>query len=293
MLIFDYLSSHNYLFLFFALVLGLMIGSFLNVVIYRLPIMLERSWKAECAILLEQSSDELGAQKESFNLVIPNSHCPNCQRPIRAWENIPIISYLFLKGQCAGCQAKIPLRYPAVELFTGLLSLFVAYHFGVSWLTLLALVLTWALIALSVIDIDHQLLPDNMTLSLLWLGLIVNTFGLLAPLTDALWGAVFGYLSLWFVYWCFKLLTGKEGMGYGDFKLLAALGAWLGWQALPLIIILSSFVGAVLGVTMLIFQGKDRNTTIPFGPYLAIAGWVALIWSHELISWYLGFAGIN
>ncbi len=269
-----------------ATVLGLVVGSFLNVVIYRLPKMMEADWKDQCCELLEQEAPE----RKRFNLVTPDSTCPHCGHAIRAWENIPVISYVFLRGKCSACGGHIALRYPLIELTSGLLSLFVVYHFGFGVEGLLALVLTWSLLALAVIDFDTQLLPDSITLPLLWLGLIVNHLGGFVPLEDALWGAVAGYLSLWSIYWLFKLITGKEGMGYGDFKLLAALGAWLGWQMLPLVVLLSSFVGAFIGIGLILTLGRDRNIPIPFGPYLAIAGWLAFIWGDTLINQYLQFA---
>ncbi|MDQ2077729.1 A24 family peptidase [Marinimicrobium sp. ABcell2] len=271
-----------------AAILGLLVGSFLNVVIYRVPKMLEREWHEQCCELLEQEP-KTGSDKP-FNLVVPNSTCPHCGHGIKPWENIPIVSYLFLKGRCSACGASISARYPIIELVTGVLSFFVIYHFGANLTGLSVLVFTWALIALTMIDIDTQLLPDNITLPLLWLGLIVNSFGVFTSLTDALWGAVAGYLSLWSIYWLFKLLTGKEGMGFGDFKLLAALGAWMGWQMLPLIVLMSSFVGAAIGIGMILIRGRDRNIPIPFGPYLAIAGWLSLLWGDMLITQYLQFA---
>jgi leader peptidase (prepilin peptidase)/N-methyltransferase len=295
MSIIDYFTQHNAIFLIFCTVNGLIVGSFLNVVIYRLPVMLERSWKAECSAILElkPTIDPPSSTEPKFNLIVPNSHCPKCQRPVRAWENIPVISYLLLRGKCAGCATPIAKRYPAIELLSGLLSLVVAWQLGPSWITGMALLLTWCLIALTFIDIDHQLLPDNITLPLLWLGLAINSFAGFVPLADAVWGAIAGYLILWLVYWGFKLLTGKEGMGYGDFKLLAALGAWLGWQSLPVIIILSSFVGALIGIALICIQGRDKSIPIPFGPYLAIAGWICLLWGQDLLSLYLSAAGLQ
>jgi len=272
--------------LFSATVLGLLVGSFLNVVIYRLPRMLEADWKVQCCELLEQAAPET----KPFNLATPNSTCPHCGHQIRPWENIPLISYAFLRGRCSACKAAISVRYPIIELVTGVLSLFVVYQFGATGTGLAALVFTWALIALTMIDIDTQLLPDVITLPLLWLGLIVNQLGGFASLEDALWGAVAGYLSLWSIYWGFKLLTGKEGMGFGDFKLLAALGAWLGWQLLPIVVLLSSLVGAVIGIGMILVLGRDKNIPMPFGPYLAIAGWIAFIWGDTLLQSYLQFA---
>jgi len=268
--------------------LGLLLGSFLNVVIYRLPRILEKQWRCSCYEILQQQPPKED-QPKRFNLMVPASCCPNCQRPIKAWENIPVISYLFLKGRCAGCEQPISKRYPIIELLTALLSALLAYHYGFGWPLAACLVLTWALICLTMIDIDTQLLPDNITLPLLWLGLIANSQGLFVTLPEALWGAVLGYLSLWSVYQLFKLVTGKEGMGYGDFKLLAALGAFMGWQALPVIIILSSLVGAVIGIAGIIILGRDKNIPIPFGPYLAIAGWLNLLFGEAILSYYLGF----
>jgi leader peptidase (prepilin peptidase)/N-methyltransferase len=268
-----------------------MVGSFLNVVIYRLPVMMERDWKTQCRELLSECKcpepNNSAEKQEPFNLMVPASRCPHCNHKIKPWENIPIISYLFLRGKCAGCKAPISLRYPIIELITGLVSAFMVYTFGANWVGLAALVLGWALIALIMIDIDTQLLPDDITLPLLWLGLIANSFGLFTSLSSAVWGAIAGYLALWSVYQLFKLLTGKEGMGYGDFKLLAALGAWMGWQMLPQIILLSSLVGAVIGISMILLRGHDKNIPIPYGPYLAIAGWIAFIWGDTINGTYL------
>lgn len=277
--------------LFFTLCIlftGLLIGSFLNVVVYRLPVMMQRDWREQAREILELPAEP---QTAIFNLVLPNSSCPHCSHEIKPWENIPVISYLFLRGKCSSCKAPISMRYPLVELGCGLLSAFIAWHFGFTWQTGAMLLLTWGLLAMSLIDVDHQLLPDSLVLPLLWLGLIANSFGLFTSLEDALWGAVAGYLSLWSVYWVFKLVTGKEGMGYGDFKLLAMLGAWGGWQVLPLTILLSSLVGAVLGLVMLRLRNAEASTPIPFGPYLAIAGWIALIWGEQITSGYLKIAG--
>lgn len=284
-------ASPAFLFLVTA-ALGLCIGSFLNVVVYRLPITLHKEWKADCCSLLEIEQPEEKNPK-IFNLLFPNSHCPNCKRDIRIWENIPVLSYLLLKGKCAGCKQAISLRYPSVEFATGLLSVLVVYLLGFTLQGGLALILTWCLIALTMIDVDTQLLPDNITLPLMWLGLIVNYFGVYTSLENALWGAIAGYLTLWSVFWLFKIVTGKEGMGYGDFKLLAALGAWMGWQALPQIVILSSFVGAAIGIGGILIMGRDRNIPIPFGPYLAIAGWITLLWGEDISRWYLEFAGLS
>ncbi|MEL7560317.1 A24 family peptidase [Stutzerimonas chloritidismutans] len=282
----SFLASNTLAFVLCALVLGLLVGSFINVVIHRLPIMMQRDWRAQAREYLELPVEPT----TTFNLILPNSHCPQCDHEIRPWENIPLVSWLALRGKCSSCRAPISRRYPLVELLCGLLSAYVAWHFGFSWQAGAMLLLTWGLLAMSMIDVDHQLLPDSIVLPLLWLGLIVNYFGLFAPLPDAVWGAVAGYLSLWSVYWLFKLVTGKEGMGYGDFKLLAMLGAWGGWQVLPLTILLSSVVGAVLGTIMLRMQKADSGTTIPFGPYLAIAGWVALLWGDQITAAYLQLA---
>ena len=275
-----------------VIVIGLLVGSFLNVVIYRLPVMMEREWKSECKLILDPDSpDEVPA--EPFNLAFPNSHCPNCDAPIRAWQNIPVISYVLLRGQCANCKVSISARYPIIEAVTALMSAIIAWQLGASLEMLAALFFTWSLIALTMIDADHKLLPDQITLPLLWAGLLLNSFSLFVPLYDAVWGAIGGYLSLWSVYWLFKILTGKDGMGYGDFKLLAALGAWLGWQSLLVIILLSSLVGAIVGSIVLLANKQGRNTAIPFGPYLAAAGWIAFLWGDQIIDAYLRFSGIR
>jgi leader peptidase (prepilin peptidase)/N-methyltransferase len=277
-----------------AVVLGLLVGSFLNVVIYRLPVMMETQWKSECRLILELDEGSTATDPEQpFNLAQPNSHCPNCNTTIRAWQNIPILSYIFLRGKCANCATAISIRYPIIEAVTGILSGVIAWQLGASPQTLMALFFTWSLISLTMIDTDHQLLPDQITLPLLWAGLIINSFGLFVPLHDAVWGAITGYMSLWSVYWLFKLLTGKEGMGFGDFKLLAALGAWMGWQSLLIIILLSSIVGAVVGTIILLMNKKGRNTAIPFGPYLAAAGWITLLWAEPITQAYFSFAGIK
>jgi leader peptidase (prepilin peptidase)/N-methyltransferase len=275
-----------------TLILGLLVGSFLNVVIYRLPKMMEKDWQNQCRDFLstDQTIANLPLTEEKqapFNLMTPASTCPHCGHKIRAWENIPVVSYVFLKGKCSSCKNAISIRYPTIELITGLLSVAVIYYTGINWSGLAALFFTWSLIALTVIDLDTYLLPDDITLPLLWLGLIVNSFGYFTDLPSAVWGAIAGYLSLWSVYKVFKMLTGKEGMGYGDFKLLAALGAWMGWQMLPQIILLSSLVGAVIGIGMIVIRGRDKNIPIPFGPYLAIAGWIAFIWGDTINQAYL------
>ncbi len=272
------------LFALAAGLLGLVIGSFLNVVIHRLPIMMERDWAAQCAELKGEAAPAL----EALSLARPRSRCPQCGHPITAMENIPVISWLLLRGRCKACAAPISLRYPLVEALTGLLFAFAAWHFGFNAAGIGALVFIAALVALTAIDFDTQLLPDDITLPLLWLGLGLNAFGVYTDLKSAVIGAMAGYLSLWAVYWGFKLATGKEGMGYGDFKLLAALGAWLGWQMLPLAILLSSFVGAVVGVALMVFARHGRNVPIPFGPYLAVAGAIALVWGKPLTRAYLG-----
>jgi len=290
MQIFDTFNEHFIFFLIVSTIFGLIIGSFLNVVIHRLPKMMEQEWREQSLEFLGQEPTKPEAR---ITLATPNSTCPHCGHAIRPWENIPVLSYLFLRGKCSNCKAGISLRYPLVELLTGALTLVVVHHFGASWQSLLAFAFTAMLIAMSMIDFDTQLLPDKLTLPLLWLGLIANSFGLFTSLQDAVWGAVAGYLVLWGVFHLFKILTGKEGMGYGDFKLLAALGAWMGWQALPMIILLSSLVGAIIGISLILFRGRDRQIPIPFGPYLAIAGWIALLWSEEIIGAYLRFSGLS
>jgi leader peptidase (prepilin peptidase) / N-methyltransferase len=279
-----------------CLVLGLAVGSFLNVVIYRLPLMLDREWRAQCAELASHdphASTVAAGPQERFNLVVPRSACPACKTPISALQNIPLISWLVLRGRCARCGAPISVRYPLVELLTGILSAWVAARFGFSLATLAALVLSWFLIALTFIDVDHQLLPDSLTLPLLWLGLTLSLWGPYAgapvpvDLRSSLIGAVAGYLSLWSVYHLFRLVTGKEGMGYGDFKLLAALGAWLGWQMLLPVILIAAVVGAVVGITVLALRRQSRATPIPFGPFLAAAGWLVMMFGHGLVGRYL------
>lgn len=272
-----------------SLLLGLVVGSFLNVVIYRLPVMMQREWESQCAELSGQTTTEPSV----FNLSTPRSRCPHCQHAISAIENIPVISYLFLKGRCRGCGAGISKRYPIIEALTGLMSVVVAWHFGLSWAGIGALILTWSLIALTFIDLDHQLLPDKITLPLVWLGLLFNLFGQFSDLTSSVIGAMAGYLVLWSIYHLFRLITGKEGMGYGDFKLLAALGAWMGWQYLPMIVLLSSLVGAVVGISLVLLKNHQRDIPIPFGPYLAAAGWIALIWGDKLNQLYLGSVGLS
>ncbi len=294
MTILELLATNQTVLLTIVIMLGLLVGSFLNVVIYRLPLMLQREWREQCCEYLELDEKKLkkampAAEHKVFSLVKPNSHCPHCKKPVRPWENIPVVSFVFLRGKCAQCKNSISLRYPIIEAVSGILSGLVAWQFGATALTLALLVFTWSLIALTMIDFDHQLLPDNITMPLMWLGLLLSTqdIGLGVSTSDALIGAIAGYLALWTVYHGFRLATGKEGMGHGDFKLLAALGAWLGWQSLLVIVILSSLVGAVVGISMLLFMGRDRNVPIPFGPYLAGAGFITLIWGEQLSRFYL------
>ncbi len=283
------LLVHPGLSLVFAGLLGLTIGSFLNVVIHRLPIMLERDWRAQCAELA--GTQNQAEDSERFNLVVPRSRCAQCGHQIKAWENIPLLSYLFLRGRCSACGQSISMRYPLVELLTAALSVAVAWRFGVSWQTGAALLLTWALIALTFIDFDRQLLPDAITLPWLWFGLGISLFGVFTDVNASVVGAMAGYGLLWSVYHLFRLVTGKEGMGYGDFKLLAMLGAWTGWEMLPIIVLLSSLVGAVVGIALIVTRGHDRSVPIPFGPYLAAAGWIALLWGQNILQLYLGWSG--
>lgn len=277
-------------------VLSLIIGSFLNVVIYRLPIMMEREWRAQCEELSDTPVTEIPEGR--FDIVTPRSHCLSCGAQITALQNIPVLSYLMLGGKCANCDAAISRRYPIVESLTAILTAVVAYRFGFGWESAAAILLTWGLIAISVIDIEHQIIPDSICLPLLWIGLTLSLFHPVAGAevlfvgpNSAIIGALAGYLSLWCVYQLFRLMTGKEGMGYGDFKLLAVLGAWLGWQMLPLIILLSAFVGAAVGITMIAFKRHDRNVPIPFGPYLAAAGWIAMLYGERIVARYLDFMG--
>lgn len=259
-----------------------MVGSFLNVVIYRLPKMMERSWRQQCAELRGESVETLPV----FNIATPRSACPSCQHRITFWENIPILSYLFLKGCCSECHVRISIRYPLIEVLTALLSGFVAWHFGFGGLLIAALIFVWALIALAAIDIDTQLLPDDITLPLMWLGIFINMHNGFTNLHSSVIGAAAGYLSLWIIYWIFKLITGKDGMGYGDFKLLAAIGAWLGWAVLPLVILLSSLVGGIVGIGLVIASKLNKNVMIPFGPYLVGGALIALFWGQSIIHTY-------
>ena len=294
--LFHLLQTSPFAFTATAVIVGLMVGSFLNVVIYRLPRTMQRDWNEQAAMLLEDAELAECATKlrganetpSAYGLVVPRSSCPKCGHRIRAVENIPVISYLVLRGKCAKCNNPINVRYPVIEAISGIFAGYIAWHFGFGLAAVAAMLFAWSLIALTVIDIDTQLLPDSITLPLLWIGLLFNIPGTFAPLSTAVIGAVAGYLSLWSVYWLFKFATGKEGMGFGDFKLLAAIGAWLGWKLLPLVILLSSFVGAVVGILLIVAQRHGRNVPIPFGPYLAAAGLIAMLWGADINSVYLG-----
>jgi leader peptidase (prepilin peptidase)/N-methyltransferase len=300
----DLLGASPAFFIGTCLVFGLLIGSFLNVVIYRVPVMLERQWREQCMEMAAgeppNPSSDAAKPTEPFNLVVPRSACPSCKAPITAIQNIPVVSYLFLRGRCAGCGVRISPRYPAIEALTGLLSAAVAWKFGFGWPAVAALVLTWFLIALTFIDVDHQLLPDNLTLPLLWIGLLLSLWAPLGPGApipmdprSSIVGAIAGYVSLWSVYHLFRLLTGKEGMGYGDFKLFAALGAWLGWKMLLPIILIAAAVGAVVGIAILALRGQNRSTPIAFGPFLATAGWLMLMFGQQLVTGYLGLFSLR
>ncbi len=289
MLVVEFLAGSQPAFISVIVILGLLVGSFLNVVIHRLPLIMHREWQQQCHELIGSEAP----QTDTLTLSTPRSRCPHCGHAISALENIPVISYLILRGRCRGCQASISVRYPLIETLTGLLSAVVAWHFGFSWACFGALLLTWALIALTFIDVDEQLLPDSITLPLLWLGLFFNLFDSFTDLQSAVIGALAGYLSLWLVFHAFRLATGKEGMGFGDFKLLAALGAWLGWQFLPVIILLSSLVGAVVGISLVLLRQHQRSQPIPFGPYLAAAGWLALVWGETINQGYLRWSGLS
>ena len=281
------LQTSTLAFTLLAAVLGLIVGSFLNVVIHRTPIVLMRHWRRDC---LEFAGQPLDTEGEKYNLLRPRSRCPQCNHAISALENIPVVSFLWLRGKCSACHKAISPRYPLIELLSAALAATTAWHFGFGVTAFAAMALSWVLIALAVIDIDHQLLPDVMVLPFLWAGLLLNLFSVFTPLPSAVIGAVAGYLSLWLVFHLFKLITGKEGMGYGDFKLLALFGAWLGWQSLPLIILASSLLGALIGIGLIVFRGQDRAKPMPFGPYLAAAGWVAMLWGDEIMRSYLQIA---
>ena len=284
------LREYPWAFVGLALVLGLIVGSFLNVLAWRLPKMLEREWRAQAHEILGLPAAPTGPV---YNLMRPNSCCPHCDQPIRPWENIPVLSYLLLRGRCAHCREPISIRYPLTELACALLSAAVAWHFGFGWQTGAVLLLSWGLLGMSLIDLDHQLLPDALVLPLLWLGLILNSAGLLTTLPDALWGAVIGYMSLWSVFWLFKLATGKDGMGHGDFKLLALLGAWGGWQILPMTLLLASLLGVIAGLVLLRVRKVQASAPMPFGPCLAIAGWIALLWGGQITDFYLQSVGFR
>ncbi|HEY7642919.1 MAG TPA: A24 family peptidase [Steroidobacteraceae bacterium] len=302
----DLLASLAYLFVTLpaawiavVFVFSLLVGSFLNVVIHRVPVMLEREWRKQATEILREKQEGDPQPEAPYNLVVPRSACPKCGAPITAMQNIPVVSYLLLGGKCASCGVKIAARYPLVELGTAILSALVAWRFGFGWYTGAALLLTWVLIALACIDFDTQLLPDSMALPLMWAGLLLSlvapdaSIGLPVNPRSSIIGAAVGYLSLWAVYHVFRLLTGKEGMGYGDFKLLAALGAWLGWQMLLPIILLSALAGSIVGGALIVFRGRDHQIPMPYGPFLAIAGWIALLWGHEIVGSYLHFAGVS
>ena len=305
MSILEVLTLNAYFFYSLVAIVSLLVGSFLNVVIYRLPIMMERAWRegieefdqssiAETQndsphLTTSQAETNTDGETDVFNLALPRSRCPSCSHEISALQNIPVLSYIALGGKCGNCKSPISVRYPIVEFATMLLSLIVAWQLGPTPQALLGIVVTWFLISMSMIDFDHQLLPDNLTLPLMWIGLLAALIPIFADLREAVIGAAAGYLILWSVYQLFKLVTGKEGMGYGDFKLLAALGALLGWQSLPVIILLSSLVGAFVGIGIIAVTGRDKNIPIPFGPYLAAAGWIAMLWGESLSNWYYGF----
>jgi leader peptidase (prepilin peptidase)/N-methyltransferase len=286
------LTQSPLIFIAVAFVLALLVGSFLNVVIYRLPIMMEREWRTQCDEISATPASDLPEGR--FDLVAPRSRCPSCGHQITAMQNIPVISYILLGGKCAGCGTGIAVRYPIIELLTAVLSGVVAWRFGFGWEALAAIGMTWALVAISVIDIDHQIIPDSISLPLIWVGLTLSLFH---PIADAQYlfvdpktaivGALGGYLSLWSIYHLFRLITGKEGMGYGDFKLLAALGAWLGWEMLPVIILMSAVVGATTGIILIVTKRHERSVPIPFGPYLAAAGFIAMLWGPAIVNWYL------
>ncbi|QSX34007.1 prepilin peptidase [Shewanella avicenniae] len=294
------MEQYPSIFVALSFVFAAVIGSFINVVIFRLPVMMKREWQQECNQFLEEYQPKayqvleqqqllqpLDKFPERFNLIVPNSTCPKCKTAIKPWHNLPILGWLMLGGKCAACKQQISSRYPIFEFLNGALVALLAWHFGPTIQFALAAIVTFALVAMTGIDLDEMLLPDQLTLPFLWLGIIANYFGVFTELPSAVVGAIAGYLSLWSVFWLFKLLTGKEGMGYGDFKLMALFGAWLGWQMLPLIILLSSLVGAVIGISMILFKNMGRNNPIPFGPYIALAGWIAMLWGNDIVSWYL------
>ncbi len=285
-------TQETAIFIAAAFAFALVIGSFLNVVIYRLPVMMQREWHEQCDELASSETPDLPQGR--FNLMVPRSRCPACGQTIKSWQNIPVLSYLLLRARCANCKKAISVRYPLVEIMTAMLAAVAAWHFGFGWEASMAIVLGCVLVVISMIDVDHQLIPDTIVIPLVWVGLIMSLFHpvvgagtLFISPQDAIIGAVAGYLTLWTVYQLFKLITGKEGMGYGDFKLLAALGAWLGWQALPIIVLLSAVVGAVLGIGMIVFRGRDRQLPIPYGPYLAAAGWITMLYGDAIQNAYI------
>jgi leader peptidase (prepilin peptidase)/N-methyltransferase len=294
----ELLSSSPVAFIVVCFAFALLVGSFLNVVIYRLPVMMQREWRKQALEIVAEPADDLPQGR--FDLIAPRSRCPSCNQQITAMQNIPVVSWLALGGKCANCKAPISRRYPIIELMTAVLTAIAAWRFGFGLEAAAAILMTWALIAISMIDIDHQIIPDSLSLPLMWIGLLLSLFH---PLSDAqvlfvspgeaIVGALGGYLSLWSIYHLFRLITGKEGMGYGDFKLLAALGAWLGYQMLPLIILLSAVVGAVVGIALIVFRRHDRSVPIPFGPYLAAAGWIAMLYGPQIIGRYLDFTGLS
>jgi len=288
----ELLTQSPLIFIAVTFAVALLIGSFLNVVIHRLPIMMEREWREQCDAIAETPPANLPTGR--FDLIFPRSRCPSCEKKITAWQNVPVISYLLLGGQCANCKKSIPVRYPLVEILTAVLAALVADRFGFGWEALMVIFMTFALVSISMIDIDHQLIPDSIVLPLVWVGLAMSLFhpmpgseALFVAPKDAIAGAMAGYLSLWSIYQLFKMITGKEGMGYGDFKLLAALGAWLGWQVLPIIILMSAAVGAITGIALVVFRRRDRNLPIPFGPYLAAAGWITMLYGDSIMNAYL------
>ena len=297
------MAMYPWAFIAISFLIAIIIGSFLNVVIFRIPVMLKREWQQECNQYLEEYQSEQISQEtlkklaehqddfpQKYNLVTPGSTCPKCKTAIKPWQNIPIFGWLMLKGKCGACSLPIAFRYPLVEGLTGIMISTLAWYFGPTQQFAFLALFTFVLIALTFIDFDEMLLPDQLTLPLLWLGLLININGTFVSLESAVIGSAAGYLSLWSVFWAFKLITGKEGMGYGDFKLLAVFGAWIGWQMLPLIILLSSLVGAIVGISMMVFKKLHRDNPIPFGPYIAVAGWVAVIWGTDIVNWYLRFA---
>ncbi|HAI34339.1 MAG TPA: prepilin peptidase [Alcanivorax sp.] len=294
MLLLDYLAANPAALILVCVLFGLLVGSFLNVVIHRIPKMMEATWRQEARELLEQPAPKGEETPPIFNLVTPGSHCPHCNHRIRWYENVPVVSWALLKGRCSGCKAAISKRYPIIELLTALVAGLCAWRFGYDPWLIFMLYGSFTLLALAVIDLDTTLLPDDLTYPLLWAGLLAAVLGISpVSLSDAVIGAMAGYLALWSLYWVFKLLTGKEGMGYGDFKLLAALGAWLGWQYLPVVVLLSSVVGLVFAVSMMASGSVKRDQGIPFGPYLAIAGWIALLWGEAIVSSYLGLFNLG